>query len=165
MVKNIFLIRHAEALLPETGQRDFDRRLTETGRKQALLLGEHVNGLGMPIQAIYTSPAFRTLETTLQLTSQLDQKPRLIESEEFYSATEKLMVASITRLDDMFDSVCVIAHNPAIAQAFEHFSGEFGRGYSPATCAWLQFEIDSWKHLIQGSGMLKDFYYPGSISY
>ena len=85
MVKNIFLIRHAEALLPETGQRDFDRRLTETGRKQALLLGEHVNALGVPIEAIYTSPSFRTLETTLQLTSQLDQKPRLVEAEEFYS--------------------------------------------------------------------------------
>ena len=161
MVKNIFLIRHAEALMAETGQRDFDRRLTETGRKQALLLGEHVNGLGQPIQAIYTSPSFRTLETTLQLTTQLEVKPRLIEAEEFYSATGKLLVAAICRIDDMFNSVCIIAHNPAIAMVFEHFTGEYGRGYSPATAAWLQFEAESWKHLSQGLGELKDFYYPG----
>ena len=163
MVKNIFLIRHADALLPETGQRDFDRRLSETGRKQALLLGEHIEALHMPIQSIYTSPSFRTLETTLQVTSQLKDKPRLVEAEEFYAATEKLMIASITRLDDLFETVAVIAHNPAIGLAFEYFSGEHGRGYSPATCAWLQFEIDSWKHLSMGMGQVKDFYYPGSL--
>jgi len=164
MVKNIFLIRHAEALLPESGQRDFDRRLSETGRKQTLLLGEHINDIGVPIQAIFTSPSIRTLETTLQLISQMEQKPRLIEAEEFYSATEKLLVAAICRIDDMFDSVCIIAHNPAISLVFEYFSQEYGRGYSPATSAWLQFEVESWKHLSGGLGQLKDFYYPGMSS-
>lgn len=164
MVKNIFLIRHAEALLPEPGQRDFDRRLTETGRKQALLLGEHLRNLEVSIQAIYSSPSFRTLETTLQLTTQLAEKPRLIEAEEFYAATEKLLIAAITRLDDLFESVCVVAHNPAAALVFEYFSGEYGRGYSPATCAWLQFELDSWNHISQGLAEVKDFYYPGSMS-
>lgn len=163
MVKNIFLIRHAEALLPETGQRDFDRRLSETGRKQSILLGEHLNSLGIPIQAIYTSPSFRTLETTLQLSTQLSQKPRVIEAEEYYSATEKLLLASISRLDDMFDSICVIAHNPAVAFVFQHYTGEYGRSFSPATCAWLQFELESWKMLSADTANLKDYYYPGRM--
>ena len=163
MVKNIFLIRHAEALYPESGQRDFDRRLSETGRKQAVLLGEHLNQLEVPIQAIYTSPSFRTLETTLQLTTQLAQKPRVIEAEELYSATEKLMLAAIARLDNLFDTVCVVAHNPAIAAAFEHLSGEYGRGFSPATSAWLQFPFDNWKALSADTGALHDFYYPGNL--
>ena len=163
MVKNIFLIRHAEALFPETGQRDFDRRLSETGRKQAVLLGEHLNKLDMPLQAIYTSPSFRTLETTLQLSTQLEDKPRVIEAEEFYSATAKLMLAAIARLDDLFDSLCLVAHNPAIEAAFQYLSGENGRAFSPATCAWLQFPFESWKELSGDTGTLKDFYYPGRL--
>lgn len=163
MVKNIFLIRHAEALAADTGQRDFDRRLSETGRKQALILGEHIRSLDNPIQAIYTSPAFRTLETTLQLTSQLDHKPRVIEAEEYYSATTKLMLAAIARLDDMFNTVCVIAHNPAIAYVFEHFTGGMGTSFSPATCAWLQFPFEHWKELSEDTAELKDFYYPGKL--
>lgn len=161
MVKNIFLIRHAEALAQETGQRDFDRRLSETGRKQALILGEHVRSLAQPIQAIYTSPSFRTLETTLQLTSQLEEKPRVIEAEEYYSATQKLMLAGIARLDDMFNSVCVIAHNPALAYVFEHFTGSSGTPFPPATCAWLQFPFEHWQELSGTTADLKDFYYPG----
>lgn len=163
MVKNIFLIRHAEALAADTGQRDFDRRLSETGRKQALILGEHIRSLNNPIQAIYTSPAFRTLETTLQLTSQLDHKPRVIEAEEYYSATTKLMLAAIARLDDLFDTVCVIAHNPATAYVFEHFTGGLGTSFSPATCAWLQFPFEHWKELSGDTAELKDFYYPGRL--
>lgn len=163
MVKNIFLIRHAEALAQEAGQRDFDRRLSETGRKQALILGEHVRSLDKPIQAIYTSPSFRTLETTLQLTSQLEEKPRVIEAEEYYSATQKLMLAAIARLDDMFDSVCIIAHNPAIAYVFEHFTGGAGTSFPPATCAWLQFPFEQWQELSGATADLKDFYYPGGF--
>lgn len=161
MVKNIFLIRHAEALAPVTGQRDFDRRLSETGRKQALLLGEHLKALNQPVQAIYTSPSFRTLETTLQITSLLENKPRVIESEELYSATTKLMLAAIARLDDMFDSVYVIGHNPAMAAVFEHFTGSNGTGFSTATCAWLQFPFEQWNQLSGDTAEQKDFYYPG----
>lgn len=163
MVKNIFLIRHAEALMPDKGQRDFERRLSETGRKQAVLLGEHLNLLDVPLPAIYTSPSLRTLETTLQIMSQLDDKPRVIEAEEYYSATQNLILASLSRLDNLFESVCVVAHNPAVSQVFEHLTGDYGRGFSPATCAWMQFEIDDWKFLSGSSAIVKDFYYPGAV--
>lgn len=163
MVKNILLIRHADALLPEGSQRDFDRRLSQTGRKQAVILGEYIKSLEQPIQAVYTSPSFRTLETTLQITSQLVDKPRVIEAEEYYSATQKLMIAAISRLDDMFDTVCLVAHNPAIEYVFEHFTGSRGRGFSPATCAWLQFPFKHWKELSGDTADQKDFYYPGQM--
>ena len=163
MVKNIFLIRHAEALMPEGAQRDFDRRLSETGRKQAVLLGEHIKSLKQPIEAIYTSPSLRTLETTLQFTRQLDDKPRFIEAEEYYSATPKLLLAAISRLDDMFNDVCIVAHNPAVAAVFQHYTGGHRAAFVPATCAWLQFPFEHWKELSGNTAELKDYYYPGRM--
>lgn len=161
MVKNLFLIRHAFALPAGQNQRDFNRRLSETGRKQSVILGGYLKNLGTPIQAIYTSPSLRTLETAAQLLPQLDEKPRIIEAEEYYNATRNLMMASLNRLDDLFDTVCVIAHNPAVSEAFSYLTGDYGRGFGEATCAWLQLPIEEWSMISSGLAEVKDYYYPG----
>lgn len=160
MVKNLFLIRHAEAKYPDGEQRDFERQLTQNGNNQATILGEYVNKLPVQIDAVYMSPAFRTLMTGKLIAEQMEYTPRLMDAEELYEATENLMRAFVNRIDPLFHNVVIIAHNPSIAQLYAYLTMSV-RDFSPATCAWINFDLDSWSAVSSNTGMEKDYYYPG----
>ncbi len=160
MVKNILLIRHAEAEFVSGQKRDFERMLTNNGCNQATILGTYINKLPIHMDAIYMSPAYRTLETTKLLVEQLDVVPRLMDAEELYEATENLMKAFVRRVDPMFKNIAIVAHNPSIAQYFAYLTMSV-RDFSPATCTWVELSVDVWNAVSSNMGIEKDYYYPG----
>lgn len=160
MVKNLLLIRHAEAEYPDSDKRDFERRLTENGSNQATILGEYIRDLPLKLDAIYMSPAHRTLMTAKAIVEQMDYSPRLMDAEELYEATENLMKAFVNRIDPLFNNVAIVAHNPSIAQLFAYLTMTV-RDYSPATCAWVQLNTNDWKAVSGNMGSEQGYYYPG----
>ena len=160
MVKNILLIRHAESGFGESQPRDFDRVLTANGINQATILGEYMNEFPLRLDAIYVSPAKRTMETCKLVLDQMEYSPRLMDAEELYEATENLMKAFLKRIDPMFKAVAIVAHNPAIAQLFAHLTMS-ARDFSPGTCAWVELSIDDWTAISSNMGVEKAYYYPG----
>ncbi len=160
MVKNLLLIRHAEAEFPDSDKRDFERLLTSNGNNQATILGEHINKLPLKLDAIYISPAHRTLMTGKLIAEQMDYTPRLMDAEELYEATENLMKAFVSRMDPLFNNVAIIGHNPSMAQLFAYLTMTV-RDYSPATCAWVELAVAEWTAVSSNTGSLKEYYYPG----
>jgi phosphohistidine phosphatase len=59
----LYLIRHAQAVDGELGQRDEDRALTAEGRKQALDVGQALARQGVKLSRLVTSPLVRAVET------------------------------------------------------------------------------------------------------
>lgn len=160
MVKNILLIRHAESGFGESQTRDFDRVLSANGIKQATILGEYMNEIPLRLDAIYVSPAKRTMETCQLAMDQIDYSPRVMDAEELYEATENLMKAFLKHIDPMFKAVAIVAHNPAIAQLFTYLTMDV-KDFSPGTCAWLELSIDDWSAVSSNMGVEKGYYYPG----
>ena len=64
MVKNLLLIRHAEALPQAQDERDFQRVLSERGVNQAALLGDYLSLINLNFDTLFLSPAERTKQTT-----------------------------------------------------------------------------------------------------
>ena len=157
MVKKILLVRHAEAQFPTIDKRDFERDLTLNGEKQATLLGMHINKLSPQFDAVYHSPANRTIQTTNGILEQLDREVRLIESEELYEATSNLFKAFVNRIDSHYQNVIIVAHNPAIAEVYAHYVMDV-KDFSPATAALLHFEVANW-NLISGNQATEEDYY------
>lgn len=164
MVRNLLLIRHAEAEFPSERKRDFDRALTQNGQNQAIILGTYVKDLPFDIDAVYHSPSQRTLETSRFIMDALNRAPRLMDAEELYEATGNLMKAFVNRLDDNFQNIAIVAHNPGISDLYTFLTHKFEQ-YVPSTCAWLICESDSWSHLSENSAQEKDFYYPGKLGH
>ena len=147
----------------EKGQRDFHRELSDLGRKQASLLGEHLAKCQLKIDAVCASASYRTLQTARRITQPLEVRPRLIPTEEYYEATKNVMVAAVHQLEDLFHTIMIVGHNPSITLLSEYLTDESVGGFSPASFALITFDCDSWQEIIKGSGSLKDFYYPGKI--
>jgi len=162
MVKNLLLIRHAEAEFPSEQKRDFERRLTQNGKNQATILGAYLKKRAFAIDGLYHSPAFRTIETAEAIINAVDNSPRLMDAEELYEATGNLMKAFVNRLDDNFQNLAIIAHNPGISELHNYLTQEF-ETYATATCAILELDIDSWSNLSGNMAITKDLYYPGMI--
>ncbi|WP_305982814.1 SixA phosphatase family protein [Roseivirga thermotolerans] len=163
MVRNLLLIRHAEAEFPDEKKRDFDRKLSGNGQKQGIILGGYIKQLPFQLNAIYYSPALRTLQTSQHICAALTEVPRLMDAEELYEATGNLMKAFVNRMDDNFEHVAIVGHNPGISDLYSFLSGNY-EPYAPATCAWLTFEAESWAHVSGHMAIQKDFYYPGQAS-
>jgi len=157
MVKNILLIRHCQASPDSPTNSDFDRPLTAHGLKQAEILGQHIGGLELNLDAIYMSPSRRTLQTTKGIIDQLDYEPRLMDAEEIYEATDNVLRAVVHRFDPNFDQVALVAHNPAISLLANYLSEDF-RQFTPGAMSWLSFEVDDWAALGRGTGVNKDFF-------
>ena len=163
MTKNLFLVRHGEANPMEKDQRDFYRKLSGLGENQASLLGEYLAKSGHKLDVICASASSRTVETARLIASQLKPKPRLIPVEEYYEATKNVMVAAISQLEDLFHTVMIVGHNPSVTLLLEYLTHETVGSFTPASCAWVQFDCNSWKEIIKGTGSLKDYYYPGKV--
>ena len=160
MVRNILLIRHAEAQFQSETNSDFDRKLSHNGENQAIMLGQYINQLPFTLNAVYTSPSKRTLQTVMHFIKPLEPKPRIMDAEELYEPTLNVLKAALARFDNQFENLAIVAHNPAMAGLFTHLCSEI-RDYSPGTCAWLSIEADTWDEVTGGACELKDFYVPG----
>ena len=157
MVKIILLVRHAAAKFPTAEKKDFERKLTLNGIKQATLLGVHIADYDLSFDALYHSPSVRTIETSNYLLAQLPYPIRLMEAEELYEATTNLMRAFISRIDPKFNNVIIMAHNPTIAELFTYYVSDI-RGFSPATAALLTFKVNNWQLISGNMASLVDYY-------
>lgn len=164
MVKNLFLIRHADANSATKDILDFDRRLSSKGIAEAQSLGKYLKTISIDLEVMYTSPSLRTLETCSQIAAGLNKSPRIISSEEYYEATRNVLIAAVNRMDDLFKNVAIIGHNPSISLLYEYLVMQAMVTFSTGACAWLQVEVDSWKHLSSGMCTEIDFYYPGQLN-
>ncbi|MGW8124082.1 SixA phosphatase family protein [Roseivirga echinicomitans] len=165
MVRNLLLIRHADAEFVDRNQRDFERKLSEKGKNESALMGEYLKNLPFKIDTIYTSPSVRTLQTCAEIIQQLEIAPRIISSEEYYEATSNVMFAAVNHIDDIFENVAILAHNPSISYLYEYLSGDSVGGFETGACAWLQIEADSWAEVSGGAAQSKDYYYAGMRSH
>jgi phosphohistidine phosphatase len=163
MVKNLFLIRHAEAHSETKDTTDFKRKLTSRGLEEANLLGKYLKAISVEIDVIYTSPSQRTIETCDQIAKGFDNKPRIITSEEYYEATRNVLIAAVNRVNDLFNNVVIVGHNPSISLLYDYLESNSIENFSTGACAWLQLEISSWVEISAGTANKIDFYYPESI--
>ncbi len=59
----LYLLRHAEAQPAAPGQPDHERALTEAGQQIARHLGEALRRMQLPLNAVYSSPYRRAVQT------------------------------------------------------------------------------------------------------
>lgn len=163
IVRNLLLIRHAEAEFPGERKRDFDRNLTANGHNQGIILAAYVKDLPFSLDAVYHSPAQRTVQTSHLIVNGLNKPPRLMDAEELYEATGNLMRAFVNRMDDNFQNVAIVAHNPGIAELHSYLTRKF-ESYGPSSCSWVECRVESWSHLTENSGSERDYYYPGRLN-
>jgi phosphohistidine phosphatase len=158
MEKNLFLIRHAtaEEVTNSTMVRDFDRELTSRGIMESARMGKYLKDSGVTIDAIYCSPALRTLTTANLVAEQLKfDTENVTASVSLYGSGPRGYLALLNGIDESLDTVIIVGHNPDITFFADYLSSQdCGGSMSKATAIQLKFEDLKWAEISQKSGTL-----------
>ena len=163
--KRLVFIRHSQAE-GSAGHDDFDRDLTQKGCSDI----EEVKGflLNNSVVADYIlcSPAKRTRRTLSILLDEQDDSA--VFDETIYEASPGDLYELLKSVDDKYETVWLVGHNPAIHGAAMFLAEEeqggsyfkLSMGYPPGAVTILSCACTSWGGLLPGANKIIDVFHP-----
>ena len=165
MPKLLYLLRHGQSAEKQQGQTDKGRELTPTGVKEAFQIGTFLHHKKFSIDAIYSSTAERALTTAKLIsdTIKLDVE-RVLPDDELFQASVRTFFEFIGSLDNSYNNVMCVGHNPVISYVAEYISNAEIGDMTAGGMAVIKFNISNWKDVAQGNGELIQYITPADIS-
>ena len=163
MVKDLFLIRHAEAV-HSSNTSDFDRPLTEKGFSEGIKMAQYFKEYTSVPDLIITSPAKRALQTASLFAEEFNLGTQQIQPENMiYEADVSALLSIVNHIPDEIQTIALFGHNPGISLLAGYLTGEQLGSLSTAGIFHIQFQdINSWKLISKGLGEIKWAADPGT---
>jgi phosphohistidine phosphatase len=163
MPKQLYLFRHAEAIEKRFHESDKERELTPRGVNQSMQMGVHLSQGFFSLDTIFCSTAMRARQTaTLTADTLKFDSQRIIFDDELYDASTRTLFGFISRIDDGYDHVMCVGHNPTLSYLAEYFTKENIGEMVTAGLVIIKFDISSWAEVSEGNGALLQYLYPDS---
>jgi len=123
-MKKLILMRHAQAE-PIRTTTDFERSLHAEGIQEAERISSYLaSTLEYQHLCILSSSARRTMQTAHILAKALGYSETRIQKEDkLYLASEKRILKIINKIEDAYDCVIVVGHNPGITDFASYITG------------------------------------------
>ena len=150
-MKELILLRHAKSSWDYTVS-DRNRPLTEKGMKRITNMATASASLFKKQEIIFSSPANRAMHTATLLIYTLGIAfKKLNIKEELYTFDASNLLQFIHSLDDKFDKVICVGHNPAFSSAVSYLSDTTIGNLPTAGWAHIVFEQSQWSQVNAGS--------------
>ncbi|MES2906419.1 MAG: histidine phosphatase family protein [Pseudomonadota bacterium] len=160
-MRQLFLVRHAQAESGAAGQSDFDRVLTAKGRGDAADAGFFLKDKNFFPDKILVSPAKRTRETFALLKNAFSHEAQVIFDEDIYNASFDTLQQLIASADEDVQRLMIVGHNPGMHTIAMYYAAANTSvaSFSPATVCVLEFK-NSWHELPRRSGAIIALHMP-----
>ena len=165
-MKQLTLVRHAQAEPALAGQSDFDRVLTRRGTEDAAELARRLKQRKLQVDHILTSSAARALATAEIFARVLKLPHDAIETDDrLYTAGPIQFLKTLHECGAAHRHILLASHNPGIAEFADKLADD-RRIEAMPTCSvvTMQFTIADWTKLEWHSGLDVEFDYPGRMS-
>ena len=165
-MKNLFLLRHCEANHFEENKSDHEKQLNDNGRKCARLLKNWFEKNDIVLDYILTSSANRTLTTANIIFGNYENK--IYQKRELYLCDYKEILEELKILDNNFNSVIIVGHEPSISESLK-FLISYCRPdleyvtkslYPTGGLSVINFNITNWNKIDEKTGILDAFITP-----
>ena len=164
-MKTLYLVRHAKSSWTDPSLGDQARPLNKRGLRDAPIMGQRLAGHQARVDAIWSSPARRAVETAHYFARALKVPRKEIElHERLYTSAINDLLLEIRSCPDEVKCLLVVGHNPVITE-FANFLLDRGRDteieHIP-TCGIvaIEFSFSSWRQLREKEGQFLFFDYP-----
>ncbi len=156
-MKSLTLFRHAKTERESDTGRDFDRRLNERGRGDAVRMGEEIQALGLDFDLVLCSPAARAAET-----AELAGLPPRYD-ERIYDAPAARLLDIVQEADASVGRLMLVGHNPGFEQLASRLTGA-STDMPTGSLAEIEFPVDDWEEVDRGNGRLIRFVRPKELA-
>jgi phosphohistidine phosphatase len=147
-MKRIVIVRHAKTV--QYGyENDFERDLTEVGKKDAEVIGKKLSELQILPDLIVSSPANRAIQTSQIFAEFTGYNPeKIIQNMDIYEGlTTNEFLKLLQNLNDNLNCIFIFGHNPG----FEYFANNLlENDYTEMpTCSTvcIDFKVNSWQQI------------------
>ena len=160
-MKRLILIRHAKSDLNQPLVSDHQRILNQSGKNEAKLIGQYLsNNQHIPFHII-SSTATRTLETANIIIDQIKFKDKIETQSLIYSESFLNILNLINNIDNQYQCVMLVGHNPTINQLINHITN-VKINHMP-TCGTGIVDFQTTWNSVAGNGKLIDFIWPEKL--
>lgn len=140
-------MRHAKSSWKEPFP-DHERPLNKRGRKAAKKMGKWLAKTGWIPDLILSSDARRAVETARRVRKGLQRDIPIRTNPSLYEADAHRIFDVIAEMEDLIESLLIIAHNPGISEAAVWASDDETFAWMPtAAVLGLRCRIESWKEV------------------
>lgn len=159
--RTLFLVRHAKSSWKDASLADMDRPLNKRGRRDAPRMADWLVSQGDGPELVLSSPAKRALTTARVLAQALEQAPEDIEVEkDLYFTGTHGMLRTLERVDDRFQRVMMVGHNPVMTRLLNQLAGTDVWNMPTCAIAAIGFDMDSWGLVDSTNGELLAYQTP-----
>mgnify|MGYP001461382817 CR=1 FL=1 len=143
-MKTLLVLRHAKSSWSNDYLADHERPLNDRGKQDAPRMGRLLQTEDLVPDLIISSSAERALNTAEMVALNCDYDHKIAISRRFYHADPDDYLEVLAGLDDAYERVMIVGHNPGMEELVEDLTGEPVR-MATAALAYLQVEVDSWR--------------------
>jgi phosphohistidine phosphatase len=163
-MKTLSIIRHAKAEAREGYSSDFDRPLTERGRRDAQSLGTILRTIVPELGWVLCSPAIRARQTIEEAVKSFDYRGPVIWQARIYEASPETLLALLGEIPTTIDHAAIAGHNPELEMLIAglvsgtppHLNIDLATG----AVAHIKLDIFQWDQIRWGCGQLRSLLVP-----
>jgi phosphohistidine phosphatase len=153
-MKTLFVLRHAKSSWENPDWSDFERPLNARGLDAARFIGGLIYERGLAPQIIVSSPAKRAKQTAVLVKEIAEISRAVAFDERIYEASPLTLFNLIRELDEKWESVLLIGHNPGFENLVRVLTGEIV-SMPTAALAKITLDIEKWSALESGVNQLE----------
>lgn len=161
-MKRIYVLRHAKSSWDDPDLADFDRPLNERGLEAAPLMGKVLSDRAYIPDVILSSPAKRAAETARLVKRSAGIRSEIRFDDRIYEASPQTISKVLGEVENGFESVMIVGHNPGIEGLIRLLSGQVSP-MPTAAVAVLDLEISKWSEIAPQSARLVEVIRPKEL--
>ena len=162
-MKTLLLLRHAKSSWKEEGLGDHERPLNKRGLRNAPRMGKLIDEKKIWPDLILSSTAVRAMRTAEAVAAACSKEVPLSPQDELYLAPSSTYIETVCYLDNGFERVLLVGHNPGISDLLCRLTSQ-SEFMPTAALAQIELPIGHWNELrLQTPGQLIDFWRPREL--
>ena len=167
----LYVMRHAKSSWDNLKLTDYDRPLSNKGKKNAKKICEFFVKKQIKFDLVLVSSSKRTKKTLKILQKKLEKPKKIITTKTLYLANENKISLEIKKIKEDFKKVLLINHEPAVTNLVSYLVKNKENNlfklmkykFPTAAFAKIVFNLDKWSQINDSTGLLKNFIRPKDI--
>lgn len=164
-MKRLYLVRHAKSSWRDRELSDEARPLNKRGKRDAIRMGEYLARVRkVAPDLVMASPARRARDTVILLTGALGySQDRIVWQRGIYTGDASDLLTLVRQVDDGCREAMLVGHNPYLTDLANLLSGETVKRVPTCGVFCLDFDVETWQALVEGSGKTAFFDRPKHV--
>ena len=152
-MKNLIVVRHCKSSWKDPSLSDFDRPLNKRGNIDGELMSNYLKEKEKKIDKLILSTSIRTRLTSKYFIEKIHFNS-ISYLDELYHASYSEIIKIISKIENNFNNIMVIGHNPGLTELINHFTDM--RIYNIPTTGIIKVEFKEakWSKITENKGKI-----------